>query len=151
MKPVEYDDKPSDALLAEMAEAGKIKVEDGLEFDRLSLANQQLLERREFPATLFDEPVPWRFWKLCLSYVRNMRRAYATPRLQAARDVCIVYYKSLARNRVNGMTPFRSQLDFHDLLVLMSPDGDADGEVLRCHREAVYICFSNEYLNRRVG
>lgn len=136
----------------EFEELEKIKVEDGIEYDPLSLRNQRWIERNmDCPTTLYDEPVPWRFWKLCGEFVKKKARKTQYDSLRAKYEVCAAYYRSLVKDRVHGMTPFRSQVDLHDLLVIASPTGDADQDVLMIHRVTVYTVFNNEYMARRVG
>lgn len=135
-----------------LAETGDTKVEQGLEYDSLSLQNQRWIESNyNSPTTLYDEPVPWRFWKLCHDLAKRAARKTQSEKLRAAREVACAYYTSLVKNRVNGMTPFRSQLDLHDLLVLASPSGDADQDVMACHRLTCYVAFNREYMGRQVG
>ena len=66
MSKVTLPSEPEDERIfeQEFREADTCKVEQGMEYDPRSLAAQRWLEATvDSPATLFDEPVPWRFWK----------------------------------------------------------------------------------------
>lgn len=144
------------------AEIDKIKVEDGLEFDPLSLRSHQFLERTcDSPAVLFDEPVPWRFWKKVAHRIRKMSTHFTAPELRESREAAVAYCRILVKNRVNALTPFRAQQELHDIIVLRIPEGTPGPEVVRIHekfsealrafKDAVYIEFMDEYLARKVG
>ena len=143
-------------------ELDKIKVEDGLEFDPKSLRAHQWLERvHDSPSVLFDEPVPWRFWKLVAHRIRASCNHWTAPDLREAREAAIAYCRYLVKNRVDAMTPFRAQQELHDSVVLAMPS-DIDGpalvqihakfsEAMRAFKDACYIEFQKEYLGRHVG
>lgn len=142
----------TDGSPEEFADLERIKVEQGIEYDPLSRYNQEWIERHmSAPTTLYDEPVPWRFWKLCYDRTKTVARKCQNEGLRQKYEVLLAYYRSLVRNRVNAQTPFRTQLDLHDLLVMASPDGTADSEVMMLHRLTVYVLFNNEYMARKVG
>jgi hypothetical protein len=164
MSKVTLPSEPEDERLfaQEFREADTCKVEQGMQYDPRSLTAQRWLEATvESPATLFDEPVPWRFWKAVAHRIRTTSTHWTPPELREARDVAHAYCKSFVKNRVNAMTPFRAQMDLHDLLVgsipaetplpmLLKIRGRFD-EALRSFREAVYIEFNAKYLDRQVG
>lgn len=164
MSGVALPSKPEDPSVTEQMfrELKEVKVEDGVEYDPKSLLAQQWIERtQESPSTLYDENVPWRFWKIVAAHIKAICRRTATAELRESREVALAYARSLVKERVAAMTPMRSQLDLFDMLMFTIPEGASEemvlhmrgrfDEVLRCWREACYVCMNNEYLARGVG
>jgi hypothetical protein len=163
-KGIALPDEPEDDRVTEQMfrEAGMLKVEDGVEYDPLSLRAAQHIERTyDSVPTLIDEPVPWRFWKRVAHRIGKSNTHWTAPELREAREAAIAFCRCLVRNRVDGMTPFRAQQELHDSVVLAIPP-ETPGEVLvqihgkfseamRAFKDACYIEFQNEYLGRRVG
>jgi len=130
------------------------KIERGLEYDGLSLANTRNIESNyNSPATFIDEEVPYSFWGLVAERIKG--QISGTPHdyqeLLAARTAAWAFARSMWKNKVGAMTPMRSQFDFHDLLALTDPNAVACPEACRAWREAVYWVFQNEYMARNVG
>lgn len=159
---VELPARARHSLEQEFAELGKVKVTEGVEYEGRSLDAQRWIESRfSSPTTLIDEPVPWSFWKRVASKMKAVCRHTKEPVLRDSRDMALAYVRSLARNRVDAMTPMRAQMDLHDMLLLACPDCAREGDVaayrgkmddaLRFLRETVYVEFNNEYMGRGIG
>lgn len=142
-------------------DADKVKTEDGVEYDALSLANQQWIERNyDSPATLYDENVDHTYWQGLAAHMKGIIRRTADLRLRECRDVAWRFAKIYQKNRA-VTTPFRTQFELFDLLVAAIPmDIDEAGfmqakaridETLRFWREQNYVYFNNRFLGRRVG
>ena len=130
------------------------KIERGLEYDALSLANTRSIEGSfDSPGTFIDEEVPYAFWGQVAERIKG--QISGTPHdwqeLLAARTAAWAFARSMWKNKVNVMTPMRSQFDFHDLLAMTDPHARACPEACRAFREALYWVFQNEYMARGVG
>ena len=137
-----------------MSTFGRTKIEEGLEYDSLSLANTRAIESKfSSPATFVDEEVPHAFWGLVAKRIKD--QISGTPHdaeeLLDARRAAHAFAHILHKNKVDSGTPMRAQFEFADWLTYTEPFGVVPPEACRALREAIYLTFQNEYMGRNVG
>ena len=144
---------------AEFAELGKVKVTDpklgGVEYDAWAKRQAEWIERNfDSPGTMIDEPVPVDFWKAVGAEITRDIKSTNSIGLRVIRDTARRWAQQLYKDKHDAYTPQRAQMDLRDMYLFGCKDRREMlwlAELMRCFREACYIVFQREYLNRRVG
>jgi hypothetical protein len=142
----------SDGDPREFEEINKIKVTDGMEYDALSKLRTEWIESRfDSPTTMYDEAVPWQYWKGLANRLTTLMRSTRNDELRHCREMVRTYCRILAKNEVNAHTPFKAQIDLYTILTYAGIPPIPKAEILRCYREESYKFFNSEWLGRKVG
>lgn len=155
-------DKPDEDTEQLFAEIEKLKVLEGVEFDPASLKAHEFLERKiSSPSVLFDEPVPWKFWKRVRRRIRRSSTFHTPPELRESREPAIRYCSILIKNKIKALSPFRAQQELYDSILLSIPSETPIqqfceimaklSEAMRAFKDACYIEFQAEYMGRHTG
>jgi hypothetical protein len=158
-EPVEEGVQISEGTEQEFEDASKIKVTDpktgGVEYDPWAKRQAEWIERNfDDPGTLIDENVPFDFWLAVADHITQQIKSTTSMTLRVVRDKARKWAQAMHKNKVNGMSPQRAQMDLRDMYVYGCKSAEELkwlAELMRCWRLACYTVFQREYLNRRVG
>ena len=142
----------TDADPAEWEDYDRIKVTDGVELSKESVATTEHIERtNESPCTRIDTPWPNEAWRGVAEIIREQIRATVFPELRESRGWAMFFCLELHKSGVEGRRPAHEQFTFCDMMMATSRDGRVDREASRCLKDAIYKWQNREYLARNVG